>query len=211
MNNAHEFDRQYAARQLHRSRNILRRSIKYFYINNILRDVRGPTIDFGCGAGQLLSRLPAGSVGLELNPALVAALLSTGLNARQCFFDENFLFSDFLAGHYKTFVMSHVLEHFDGAENILRKILRSCQRLEIERVIVVLPCALGYRSDPTHKTFVNRHYLDQHELFACEGYTIKETSYFPINVESAGNYFIFNELKLFYIRTKNAGLEHHVE
>ena len=66
-----EFGSAYAVEQLRRSRHPLRRLIKKFYLDRVLRELRGPTIDFGCGAGQLLARLPADSVGLEVNPPLV--------------------------------------------------------------------------------------------------------------------------------------------
>ena len=68
-----EFGSAYANEQLRRSRHPLRRLIKKFYLDRVLRELRGPTIDFGCGAGQLLARLPADSVGLEVNPHLVQA------------------------------------------------------------------------------------------------------------------------------------------
>lgn len=78
-----EFGSDYAQEQLRRSRHPLRRIIKHFYINNILQDVEGHSIDFGCGAGQLLARLPAGSLGLEVNSFVVEALRQQGLNLQQ--------------------------------------------------------------------------------------------------------------------------------
>ncbi|MEO8407474.1 MAG: hypothetical protein ABI476_03505, partial [Oxalobacteraceae bacterium] len=78
--------------QLRRSRHPLRKSIKFFYLKNILRDVVGKTIDFGCGAGQLLTGLPAGSVGLEVNPHLVDALRKAGLNAQRYDPEDDFYF-----------------------------------------------------------------------------------------------------------------------
>ena len=49
-----EFGSAYAAEQLRRSRHPLRRLIKKFYLDRVLGEVGDrPTIDFGCGAGQL--------------------------------------------------------------------------------------------------------------------------------------------------------------
>ena len=198
MSNSDDFGIHYATEQLRRSRHPLRQIIKSFYLDNILRDVTGKTIDFGCGAGQLLARLPVGSVGLEANPHLVAALCTSGLNSQQYDDGDNFSFVDFPCGHYQTFVMAHVLEHFDDAGKILKKILHSCARIGIERAIIVVPGAKGYKSDRTHKTFVNWNYLKEHGLLNCEGYAAKKVSYFPINNESIGKYLIFHELKLTY-------------
>ena len=79
MTDSQEFDVNYAAEQLRRSRHPFRRAIKRFYLDAVLREVAGSTVDLGCGAGQLLRRLPVGSIGLEVNPALVEALKKDGL------------------------------------------------------------------------------------------------------------------------------------
>ena len=200
MNNTEEFGLDYATEQMRRSRHPLRKAIKSFYLNNILRDIKGKTIDFGCGAGQLLARLPVGSVGLEVNIQLVLALRKAGLNSQKYDTEDNFSFHDIPCEHYNTFVMAHVLEHFYDADQVLRKILRSCWRIGIERAIIVLPGAKGYQSDRTHKTFVNRDYLSRHRLLNCEGYALSDSRHFPVNIECIGNYFIFHELKLIYDR-----------
>src|SRR6476620_400192 len=116
-----EFGSAYAAEQLRRSRHPLRRLIKKFYLDRVLRDVRGPTIDFGCGAGQLLARLPAGSVGLEINPYLVQELRRTGLNVLSYNPEEDqFLLREFQADHYRTMVIAHVIEHFSDSAQAMR-------------------------------------------------------------------------------------------
>jgi 2-polyprenyl-3-methyl-5-hydroxy-6-metoxy-1,4-benzoquinol methylase len=111
-----EFDHDYAAEQLRRSRHPVRRLIKRFYLDNVLREVHGPSIDLGCGAGQLLARLPAGSLGVEINPVLVEHLRSKGMNvlgydARS----DGFALTGFRENHYETLVIAHVLEHFEDA------------------------------------------------------------------------------------------------
>jgi hypothetical protein len=68
MDSTAEFDKNYAAEQLRRRRHPLRRLVKRHYLNNILSEVRGPTIDFGCGAGQLLARFPPARWGSKSIP-----------------------------------------------------------------------------------------------------------------------------------------------
>ena len=60
--------------------------------------------------------------------------------------------------------MSHVLEHFADAAVVISALLRSCERLGIERVVVVVPGLRGYRSDATHKTFIDLAYIDRNRL-----------------------------------------------
>ena len=190
-----EFNVDYAAEQLRRSRHPLRRLIKGFYIRNILRDVTGPSIDFGCGAGQLLACLPAGSIGLDVNPSLVESLQVKGLNAIHYDAEsDRFLLTGLSENRYSTFIMAHVLEHFADAALILRTLLHSCRRLAIQRFILILPGWKGYLSDPTHKTFVDRRYLQRAGLLSCEGFTLRHARYFPIDHEAVGRYFVFHEL-----------------
>ena len=196
-----EFDQTYATEQLRRSRHPLRRLIKHFYLENILRNVRGATIDFGCGAGQLLRRLPAGSIGLEVNASLVAALRTEGLDVAPYDPEQDQLRLEGLqVGRYRTFVMAHVLEHIDDSAAALRQIFQSCARLGVERVIIIVPGAKGFDSDATHKTFVNRRYVQQHHLLNCEGYAMKSIGYFPGNWEWIGRYFVFHEFFIVYDR-----------
>ena len=200
------FDRHYAARQLRRRRNPLRRAIKHFYLQNMLRDTRGPTIDLGFGAGQLLERLPPGSIGLEVNPHLVDDARRAGLNA--VLYDSDAaqpLIGVVPPGAYTTLVMAHVLEHFEGAADFLRRLLSSCATLGIERVIVVVPGAKGYGFDSTHRTFVTRRYLADHDLLSAEGFVLTRTRYFPGNQEWIGRYYVFHECMFVFDRAPNAG------
>lgn len=197
-----EYDERYAVEQLRRSRHPLRRVIKHFYLDNILSDVKGSTIDFGCGAGQLLARLPKGSVGLEVNPYLVKYLQAAKLNAM--LYDANadqFRLSGLPENQFRTFVIAHVLEHFPDSAGTLRTLCQSCLRLGVDRIVAIVPGAKGFQSDATHRTFVTRSYLKQHELFKCGGYRIVRTGYFPINFEAVGKYFTFHEFKFVYERS----------
>lgn len=197
------FNRDYATEQLRRSRHPLRRLIKGFYVRNVLRDVTGATIDFGCGAGQLLACLPAGSIGLDINPFLVESLRMKGLNVIHYDAElDRFLLAALSENLYSTFIMAHVLEHFADAAVILRTLLSSCRRLAVQRFILVLPGWKGYRSDDTHRTFVDRRYLQREGLLSCEGYALTHIRYFPIDHEAVGRYFVFHELIVVYDRTR---------
>ena len=201
MSDSTEFDKNYAEEQLRRSRHPLRRLIRNFYIKNILRDIIGPTIDFGCGAGQLLAGLPINSVGLEINPYLVSELSKLGLKAALYDpSDDLFQLRKFPERHFETLVLSHVLEHFSDPTHILRSLCLACERLGVQRIIVVVPGAKGFRSDSTHKTFINQHYFEEQRLLSCGDYAITKINYFPIDVKIIGDFFAFHELKIVYDR-----------
>jgi len=204
MTSASEFDAVYAAEQLRRSQHPLRRLIKRFYLDHVLQDVHGPTIDLGCGAGQLLARLPAGSLGVEVNPVLVEHLRTAGMNVLG--YDavsDGFNLTGFRENYYRTLVISHVLEHFEDAASVIRALWRSCARLGIETIVAIVPGAKGYASDPTHKTFVDLGFIEIQGLRRVEGFELVRSRYFPIDRADIGDYFTFHELKLVYSRAAN--------
>ena len=204
-NTVADFDRDYAAEQLRRSRHPLRRLVKGLYLWNILRDVRGPTIDFGCGAGQLLAKLPTGSVGLEVNPHLLEALTAAGFTVRRARAEPvDFDLREFEAGRFRTLVIAHVLEHLPDPALALQALFAASRRLGIERVIVVVPGAKGFSSDRTHKTFVDRAYVDAQLRHCDAGFVPSKITYFPGRWEWIGRYFAFHELKVVFDR--QAGL-----
>ena len=61
------------------NRSIVRRQIRKLYLNHIRSFCVEETIDFGCGIGELLSLLPEGSIGFEVNHVAVNFCRSKGL------------------------------------------------------------------------------------------------------------------------------------
>jgi len=199
MSNDEEFGREYASSQLARRHSTVRRLIKSHYISNLLRHVTGPTVDVGCGAGQILERLPAGSVGIEVNPHLVHDLTNRGLKVFKAIPRTDRLdLSAIARGAYTTLVLSHVLEHFGNASQVLRLLLEDCADRKITTVIVVVPGEVGYRSDQTHKTFITLNYVREHHLTEYCGFSLAQQSYFPGNMRFLGKLFVYHELMLVY-------------
>lgn len=194
-----EFGRVYARKQIDRQRNPFRRLIKSFYVSRVLKHITGPAIDLGCGAGQILERLPEGSIGIEVNPHLVEHLTQRGLHVIPAVSaQDGFNLTGLNPNEFGALVLSHVLEHFNNAAQVLRKLLHDCAGLGISTVIIVVPSETGFRSDSTHKTFVDLDYLRSHQLVNCEGYQIDHYSYFPVNIKFVGNFFVYHELMIVY-------------
>ena len=196
-----EYAREYAENQLVRANHPLRRLVKNLYVNRVISKVVGPTIDFGCGAGQILQKLPAGSVGLEINKSLIEALRARGLNAQ--FYDafaDDFSLSIFSKGQFKSLVLSHVLEHFTNSEELMRKLWHTARKLDLERIVVVVPGSIGYASDVTHRTFIDAKWIKENQLDTISDFKLGTIDYFPVNKESFGDKFIYNEMRLVYSR-----------
>ncbi len=197
--NEPSFGDRYAASQLARRDSGVRARVKQLYLDRILRFATGVTVDVGCGAGQLLEQLPAGSIGIEVNPALVAALRSRGLNVLQVAGDPSTIsLGTVQPGVASTVVLSHVLEHFDDAARVLRRLMVDCSALGVSRLIIVVPGAVGYRSDATHRTFVTLDYLAAHALLDGDGCRVVHRSFFPGDLQAIGRLFIYHELMVVY-------------
>ena len=141
-----EFGVRYAASQLARRASPLRKRIKQLYLDRVLHQVVGPTLDVGCGAGQLLEQLPPNSMGLEINPVLVEQLTSRGLRVSQIAGrPDRIELGDFAHETFRTLVLSHVLEHFENAARVLETLLEDCAARGIERVIIVVSGTSGLR------------------------------------------------------------------
>lgn len=193
------YDQVYTDYQLKRS--WLRKAIRRLYLRHTAKQVKGKSIDFGCGIGELLAMLPSGSLGLEVNEATVRYCKERGLPVKA--YDpvsDGYRFSGLPAGVFTTFIMAHVLEHLDGPAGALRTVLGSCSRLGIERVVIVVPGLKGFRHDKTHQTFIDRRFFIN-DLCEVSGYRITASNYFPFPFSWAGNYFLHNELTVIYDRT----------
>jgi hypothetical protein len=133
-------------------------------------------------------------VGLEVNPALVSDLQARGLDVRPYDgLEDDFRLSGLTPGRYRTLLASHVIEHFDCAGDVLRRIARSCERLGIARIVLVLPGWRGFLTDSTHKTFVDQAYLKSNGLHHLGGFELIRFRCYPLPWEGSGRIFVYNE------------------
>jgi len=190
-----EYGSAYTAYQTNRS--AWRKLVRRLYLNSAAKALSGPTLDFGCGVGELLARLPKGSKGLEYNRASVDLCRQRGLDV--VWYDgyaDNWRLSTLPKdSHFQSMVLSHVLEHLEDPMAVLRALLRSAKGVGVDRVLIIVPCRVGYGSDATHRTYVDWDMLTN-SLDADCGYAIAEHRYFPINNFSAGNWFRYQELQV---------------
>lgn len=194
-----EFDQRYTAYQT--DRGALRRLVRRVYLRSAAAQLQGPTLDFGCGVGELLERLPAGSKGLEYNRATVDHCRSRGLDVD--WYDgyaDDWRLTPLRGQRYESMVISHVLEHFVGPEAILSQLLRSAGGLGVRRVLAIVPGRAGYRIDDTHRTFVDRAMLADPEIVADSGFALQRARYFPGDIRKIGDWFPHHELQALFVR-----------
>ncbi len=185
--------------QYQTNRSWIRKIIRNIYLWQVQRLVIGDTIDFGCGIGEQLSLFSKSSIGLEINKSTVAYCQSKGLNVS--LYDpetDNYTLNGFPENKYQTLVISHVLEHLNDSDLILKKLMESCSRIGVKRVIIIVPCELGFKHDKTHITFINNTYLKEKNLLAHANFVAEKKGYFPFNLKFIGKIFTYNEFFVIY-------------
>ena len=197
--NPDAYDGRYTRYQFDRSG--LRKWVRGFYLRSAAALVQGPTIDFGCGIGELLRTLPGGSTGLELNAATVEHCVAQGLDVLH--YDaagDDWTMSPLRrpGRRYGSIVISHVLEHLDRPAECLNRLLRAARGFGVERALVIVPGRRGYASDATHLTFVDLAMLSQPSVLAGTGFTLSGSHYFPGNVRAFGDVFPHHDLRVLY-------------
>ena len=179
------------------NRNRFRRWVRQVYLRKASSLVNGSTLDFGCGIGELLTRLPSGSMGLEYNRTTISYCDAQGLDVvfYDGFEDDWCLSSVPKRRKFESMVISHVLEHLEEPEKILPKLLVTSKSFGVKTVLVIIPGKAGFKSDPTHRKFVDINMLEE-VVNKAQDWKIKSMEYYPFNIEQIGNFFIHNELQV---------------
>ena len=155
---------------------------------NLRRLEPGFTLDIGCGLGRNLSHLGGNGVGIDHNEESVATARKRGLRA---FTPDEFAASEYATpGRFDSLLCAHVVEHMgrDDAVALLAPYLAYVRRGG--KVILITPQERGFRSDPTHVTFVDFDGLA--ELARALGLQPENARSFPFP-RAAGRAFTYNE------------------
>lgn len=179
-------------------RGSVRKLVRRIYLDAAVRSLQGPTVDFGCGVGELLRRLPSGSLGLEINPVSVEHCRSRGLDALVYDGDTDNWSLGVLdpERRLQSLVVSHVLEHLERPMDKLTSLLRACGRLGISRALAIVPGRRGYESDDTHRTFIDEEMLADPRVVQGTGFALSHSRYFPGNARFLGDFFPYHELQV---------------
>lgn len=196
------YDQEYTEYQL-KKRSFIRSFIRNIFLKNTLKYVKGRAIDFGCGVGELLALLSSGSLGFDVNETTVRYCKKKNLNAELYEPEiDKYQFRECEAGKYTTFIMSHLLEHLEDPLESIRTIMQSCARLEVERIIIIVPGKKGFANDKTHRTFIDYRFFKDNNLFGYEEFMINLVRYYPVNLRMFGNIFTYNEMNIVFDRRK---------
>ena len=194
------FNEDYTQYQTQRSG--LRKLVRKAYLGSARGQLQGAVLDFGCGVGELLATLPAGSMGLEYNEATVAHCRGKGLDVAwyDGIRDDWSLSAVPRDRRFDSMIVSHVLEHLEAPATILRKLLLAAEGLGIRRVLVIVPGRAGFRIDATHVTFIDRAFLQDPAIVEGTAWKVATARHFPLDIRAIGDWFPHHELQVVFER-----------
>lgn len=192
-----QYGTDYFDRQLQVKRNRLRSLVRGFYLRKAAALCKGKTLDFGCGAGALLEHLPSGSVGIEINPHAAEYCQSRGLDVRQLDYLADPGVLSFLGDEQiQTIILNHVLEHFEQPEVLLKALMDSAAQHNVERIVIIVPCLLGFKCDVTHRTYITEDFFVNHGIDGYREFRLINKKIYPFNNRYIGNFFRYQELQV---------------
>jgi SAM-dependent methyltransferase len=173
--------------------------LNWLFYPKISKCFRGPDtiIDLGCGTGEFLNyckKRKHDALGVDSNETLAAKCRESGFNV---IIDNVCQLTSLNEQHFTYAVCDNVLEHLDMGE--LHQFIERVDRLLVPGGILVciVPGIKGFKSDPTHKTYVCYDLLTN--LLEKRDLRIETCYYHPVNLEGVHKYFYLN-MQVFEIR-----------
>ncbi len=162
-----------------------------FFIQPIVRELRGYMLDVGCGLGLTLREYHGKSLGIDANAGNIKSCKKAGLNVIKA--DANTFVNE---NTFDSILLANVLEHFQTPDKVLRNTYLSVK--SGGRIVIVVPCfhSCMIKFNPLigHKWFISQDYVDYYLLgWGCK--RIKSYTFPFMDLPYFRNY---RELRLIY-------------
>ena len=147
---------------------------RFFFISPIVSQFKGYVLDIGCGPGVYLEYYTGPALGIDAHPNNIRICQEKGIQAIEE--DAN----QFVRKNtFDTVLMSHILEHLDNPEGVMKNAYENSK--PGGHIIIIVPCYEGFVSglneEVGHKKFIDENYVD--EKMNALGCKKIHTSIFP--------------------------------
>lgn len=175
--------------------NNIKKQLRYiFFIKPITKFFQGYVLDIGCGTGEYIEYYKGQSLGIDANENNIYYCKKRGLNAITA--DAN---SFNKLETFDTVLLSHVLEHLNSPQKILKNAYLSTKIGG--KILIIVPTYKGFICGLNdligHKTYISEQYLDHYlvDQLGCKRIYSKK---FPIC-----EFGPYQELRLIYLKCRN--------
>ena len=166
--------------------------LRWIFYPKLFRAFQGPDtiVDLGCGTGEFLNdcrRRKRDAIGVDSNETLANRCRAQGLKVEN---DSICELHSLKGREFKYAVCDNVLEHLEV--NQIQRFFERVGTLLAPRgtLICVVPGRMGFRKDPTHKTYVTGELLE-HFLKGIK-LKIRYYYYHPFNLPGVDKYLYLN-------------------
>jgi trans-aconitate methyltransferase len=147
-------------------------------------------VDLGCGTGEFLKecrRRKRDTIGIDSNETLANRCRAQGFKVEN---DSICELNSLKGRQFRYAVCDNVLEHLE-----VHEIQRFFERVEAllepqGTLICVVPGRLGFKKDPTHKTYVSGEVLEH--LLKASQLKVRRLYYHPFNLPGVDKYLYLN-------------------
>jgi cyclopropane fatty-acyl-phospholipid synthase-like methyltransferase len=166
--------------------------LRWIFYPKLFRAFRGTDtiVDLGCGTGEFLNdcrRRKREAIGIDSNETLANRCRAQGLKVEN---DSICELNSLKGRQFRYAVCDNVLEHLE-----VHEIQRFFERVEAllepqGTLICVVPGRMGFKKDPTHKTYVSGELLEH--LLKGSQLKIRRAYYHPFNLPGLDKYLYLN-------------------
>ncbi len=166
--------------------------LRWIFYPKLFRAFRGTEtiVDLGCGTGEFLRhcrRRKRDAIGIDSNETLANRCRKDGFKVE---IDSICELTSLKDQQFKYAVCDNVLEHLE-----IREITRFFERIEAllmpqGTLVCIVPGRMGFKKDPTHKTYVSRQLLNR--LLEGSTLNVRAFYYHPFNLSGVDKYFYLN-------------------
>lgn len=166
--------------------------LRWIFYPKLFRALRGtePIVDLGCGTGEFLKecrRRKRDAIGIDSNETLANRCRAQGLKVES---DSICELNSLKGRQFRYAVCDNVLEHLEVHE-IQRFLERVEALLEPQGTLIcVVPGRMGFKKDPTHKTYVSGEVLEH--LLKGSKLKIRHFYYHPFDLPAVDKYLYLN-------------------